>query len=47
MSESRPMWRLSLSARDRRMLTAAYLPLIVFAAVLIAARIARTQAVRL
>jgi hypothetical protein len=32
-----------MSARDRQMLTAAYLPVIAFAAVMIAARILRTN----
>jgi hypothetical protein len=32
------MWRLSMSARDRQMLIAAYLPIISFGAMLIAAR---------
>jgi len=32
-----------MSARDRQMLTAAYLPVIAFAAALIAARISRTH----
>jgi len=38
------MWRHRMSARDRHMLTAAYLPFVVFAAVLIAARISYTRA---
>ena len=38
MNERHPMWRHRMSARDRQMLAAAYLPVIAFAAVLIAAR---------
>jgi hypothetical protein len=37
------MWRYRISARDRQMLTAAYLPVIVFGAVLIAVGISRTR----
>ena len=43
MTERRPIWRHRMSARDRQMLTAAYLPVIVFGAVLIAVGISRTR----
>jgi hypothetical protein len=36
-----------MSARDRRMLAAAYLPIIVFGAVLIAARVSGSRGYRL
>ena len=38
MTERHPARRYRMSARDRQMLTAAYLPVIVFAAMLIVAR---------
>ena len=43
MNERHPARRHRMSARDRQMLTAAYLPVIAFGAVLIAARISRTR----
>jgi hypothetical protein len=43
MNERHPARRHRMSARDRQMLTAAYVPVIAFAAVLIAARISRTR----
>ena len=43
MNERHPARRHRMSARDRQMLAAAYLPVIAFAAVLIAARISRTR----
>jgi hypothetical protein len=43
MSERHPARRQCLSARDRQMLAAAYLPVIAFAAVLIAARTMGTR----
>ena len=46
MTKRHPTWRHRMSAHDRQMLAAAYLPVIAFAAVLIATRISRTQAVR-
>jgi hypothetical protein len=43
MNERHPARRQRMSARDRQMLAAAYLPVIAFATVLIAARISRTR----
>jgi hypothetical protein len=43
MNERHPVRRHRMSVRDRQMLAAAYLPVIVFAAVLIAARISGTR----
>jgi hypothetical protein len=43
MSERHPAGPHRMSARDRQMLIAAYLPVIAFAAVLIAARTSRTR----
>jgi hypothetical protein len=43
MTERHPVRRHRMSVRDRQMLAAAYLPVIAFAAVLIAARISRTR----
>ena len=43
MTERRPAQCHCMSARDRQMLAAAYLPVIAFAAVLIAARIPGTR----
>ena len=43
MTERRPIWRHRMSACDRQMLAATYLPVIAFATVLIAARISRTR----
>ena len=42
MNERHPARRHGMSARDRQMLTAAYTPVIVFGAVLIAVGISRT-----
>jgi hypothetical protein len=47
MNERHPARRHGMSARDRQMLAAAYWPVIAFAAVLIAARVARTRRHRL
>ena len=43
MTERHPARRHCMSARDRQMLAAAYLPVIAFAAMLIAARISGTR----
>jgi len=43
MNERHPVRRHRMSVRDRQMLVAAYLPVIAFAAVLIAARISGTR----
>jgi hypothetical protein len=43
MNERHSMWRHHMPARDRQMLTAAYLPVIAFATVLIAERISRMR----
>ena len=43
MTERHPARRHRMSARDRQMLAAAYLPVIAFGAVLIAARISGTR----
>jgi hypothetical protein len=43
MTEHRPAQRHGMSARDRQMLAGAYLPVIVFGSVLIAARVARAR----
>ena len=43
MNERHPARRQRVSARDRQMLAAAYVPIIVIAAVLIAARVSRTR----
>ena len=43
MTERHPARRYRMSARDRQMLAAAYLPVIAFATVLIVERISRTR----
>jgi hypothetical protein len=43
MNERHPARRHRISARDRQMLAAAYVPAVAFATVLIAARISRTR----
>jgi hypothetical protein len=43
MNECHPVWRHRMSVRDRQMLTAAYLPVVVFGAVLITAGLSRTR----
>ena len=43
MTERHPVRRYRMSARDRQMLAAAYLPIIAFGAMLIAARISGSR----